>query len=111
MTPKWHPFSNEFYFVGNVARSLLAGRVGKDRSNLRVPRSDDDLFSMVEASIGAGYSLQSNLMDIDLEAGYKSERLDSDMFTNNFEAPGGAVNNFYNYQGYLGVYGKLAMRY
>ncbi len=98
--PTWKPFGNNFRVFADVGASLLNGQnlntyshSGGFFSQSGSTRSDP-FVAVIESGSGIGYAIKTNLVDIDLSAGYQFERWLADSYDSRF-------------RGFDGAYGKI----
>jgi len=120
-TPTWKPFGNNFRVFGNVGASFLKGQqiettsannsyscsstssvvsCGGSSSNYSSRIRQDSFVTVLEAGSGMGYTIKTNLVDIDCQAGYQFEHwLVTDQTANIL------------FRGFHGAYGTVGIKF
>ena len=103
-SPTWKPFHNNFRVFGNIGTTFLMGQYeigGSPMDGLDSRGGNKEGFlTIVEAGGGIGYTFNTQLIDLDISAGYQFEHwLDSDL------------TDTLLYRGFHGSYGTIGVKF
>jgi len=103
-SPTWKPFHNNFRVFGNIGAAFLLGQYeigGSPIDGLDSRGGNKEGFlTIVEAGAGIGYTFKTQLIDLDISAGYQFEHwLDSDL------------TDTLLYRGFHGSYGTIGVKF
>ncbi|HIF54828.1 MAG TPA: hypothetical protein EYQ57_06600 [Methylococcaceae bacterium] len=103
-SPIWKPFHNNFRVFGNIGAAFLLGQYeigGSPRDGVTsLEGIKEGFLTIVEAGAGIGYTFNTQLIDLDISAGYQFEHwLDSDL------------TDTLLYRGFHGSYGTIGVKF
>ncbi len=103
-SPIWKPFHNNFRVFGNIGAAFLLGQYeigGSPRDGVTsLDGNKEGFLTIVEAGAGIGYTFNTQLIDLDMSAGYQFEHwLDSDL------------TDTLLYRGFHGSYGTIGVKF
>ncbi len=102
-SPTWKPFHNNFRVFGNIGTAFLMGQyeIGGDGvDGVPLAGNKEGFLTLVEAGAGIGYTFNTQLIDLDISAGYQFEHwLDSDL------------TDELLYRGFHGSYGTIGVKF
>lgn len=91
----WKPLDKNLRIFGNLGVSTLTGAI----SERYLSEDNDVLLTIVETGGGIGYTIKNNLIDLDLEAGYRYES-----WINDFSSFGPRFTGMHGAYGTVGIY-------
>jgi len=102
-SPTWKPFHNNFRVFGNIGAAFLMGQYelgGDENDGVPLAGNKEGFLTIVEAGAGIGYTFNTQLIDLDISAGYQFEHwLDSDL------------TDELLYRGFHGSYGTIGVKF
>jgi hypothetical protein len=103
-SPIWKPFHNNFRVFGNIGAAFLLGQYEIGGSPIdgidSLGGNKEGFLTIVEAGAGIGYTFKTQLIDLDISAGYQFEHwLDSHL------------TDELLYRGFHGSYGTIGVKF